>query len=304
MLPNLYSALSKYGSKEAENYLTESLVFLLSTLLQKAPSQGLWLLNNITGPLPLHRLSRPAKVSLTTQVTVERGRPDIEVAESTDTLVYVEIKHDSELGENQLEYYYSKLEESDRPNRRLVFLSRSKASAVRTSLGHNQFFHICWYDVFDWLNDFHGADPIVDYLVANFQEFLQEKKMSVRKVTWEFEQGIATLVDFTTMLEVAIREAVPTLPVKKTAGWSWRGFYLDGSIFCGIRYDKPMILALQNNFGTNPTASEALDLVKTHFLALPKDEQLELLVGFLAAAAPKVPKGDSGAIPPIEESAA
>lgn len=98
MSANVFSALSTYGSSEEENHLTESFVFLLNLLLQRAPDSALLLLDHLTGSLPLHNFTRPELVAIRTQPRWEQGRPDIEIKEADDTLIFVEIKHDSPIG--------------------------------------------------------------------------------------------------------------------------------------------------------------------------------------------------------------
>ena len=70
--------------------------------------------------------------------------------------------------------------------------------------------------------------------------------------------------------------------------WTVRNFF-------GMRFDHPSLIVFENNQGTNPTAKCELDLEATHFFALTKDEQFELLVNFLKRVKVEVPKGNSTA---------
>jgi len=110
--PNLFLTLSKYGSREAEDYLTESFVLLIKNILEHRPAVGLGLLNNICGLTGNALFDNPDLIAVSTQVIVDQGRPDIEIRAGTETLAYIEIKHDAALGEGQLEYYKKKLDES------------------------------------------------------------------------------------------------------------------------------------------------------------------------------------------------
>ena len=49
MNPNVFSALSEYGSNARENYLTEAYVFLLKLLLDRGPSVGFGMVNQLCG---------------------------------------------------------------------------------------------------------------------------------------------------------------------------------------------------------------------------------------------------------------
>ena len=293
MLNNIFSALSSYGSTEGENYLTESFVHLLRVLLERSPEVGLAIANHLTGRLPVHPLDDARQVTLRTQVAGPQGTPDIEIAQGEDTLVYIEIKQDSPLASGQLEAYLQMLDATGRPNRRLVLLTRSRAGASGTTLARSLYHHVCWYEVFDWLGNHTTSDEVSRYLMDQFRAFLEEKNMNLRKVTWEYEQGVRAMLDLATMLEIAAKEALPGASIRRTAGWSWRGLYIDNYLFCGVRFESPLLLVLENNMGTKATAAQRLDLEAKHFLALKQGEQFEMIVAFLREAAPKVPKGDA-----------
>ena len=131
---NLFSSLARYAERQDENYLTESLVFVLRLLLERAEQPGLKLLANICGPETLDWFHRAEDVAISTQFTIEVGRPDIFIEIGKDTIIFIEVKHDSGLGCNQLEGYFEYLERSPYPNKQLVFLTRSKHSIQETTL--------------------------------------------------------------------------------------------------------------------------------------------------------------------------
>lgn len=292
MAANVFSALSMYGSSQEENYLTESFVFLINLLIERMPNEGLRFLNRLTGPLPFHSITQPRLIVIRTQAACEQGRPDIEIREAEDTLVYVEIKHDSPIGYGQLEYYLKQLHQSGYTNVRLVLLTRSRASANETTLVPADYHHVCWYEVYNWLADMSNCDEVSQYFVNAFMNFLEEKNMNLKKVTWEYAHGTEALLNLTTMMEIAAKEIMPDVAFKRTGGWSWRGFYLDSTYFFGVRFNRPLIIVFENNLGTNPTGKRELDLETTHFFALTKDEQFELLADFLKRARTEVPKGN------------
>ena len=86
---------------------------------------------------------------------------------------------------------------------------------------------------------------------------------------------------------------LPNSKSQKTAGWSWRGFYLDGKFFAGVYFDEPTTLIFVDNMGKNPTNTESLNLLATHFFALEAGEQFELLITFVKGARSKFPGENS-----------
>jgi hypothetical protein len=98
---NVFSSLFRYGHGVDENYLTEALIFLVKLLLQRLPRAGLELTNLLSGK-GQGAFSDPSSLTFSTQVTVDEARPDIEIRHALDTLVFVEVKHDSGLGRTSL----------------------------------------------------------------------------------------------------------------------------------------------------------------------------------------------------------
>jgi hypothetical protein len=294
---NVFSSLSKYASASDENYLTEALVFLVKLLLERKPAAGLDTVNFLCGQSRGVCFGDPKSVAIATQVAVDLGRPDIEIRDGTNTLVYIEVKHDSPLGVNQLERYKAQLQESGLSNTLLVLLTRSRSSLLETSLQPDEYHHICWYDIYNWLSNVDTKDAICQYFIRSFMSFLEDKSMSLKKVTWEYIQGVPSLINLTTMMEAAVQEVMPAVALRRTAGWSWRGFYLDNAYFLGIRYERPLTVTFENNFGNNPTATHELDLEGRHFFSLSREEQFEGLINFLQTASQEVPKGSVSAEP-------
>jgi hypothetical protein len=279
--PNVFSVLSRYGSGEEENYLTEAFAFLLRLLLEYQPNIGLALVNKLCGFPEENCFTNSQSVAISTQIIIDEGRPDIEIRDGRDTLVYVEIKHDAHLGTGQLEYYKRKLIEANFPNKELVLLTRSRILAQETTLKFDEYHHVCWYEIHYWLSKFNVQDEVCKYFIESFMLFLEGKRMSVKQVTWEYIQGVPALIALTTMMEVALVEAMPNVKLGRTAGWTWRGFNLNGgSYWCGIRYNQPLLVVFENNGGNNPTYKCDLDLNGFHFFSLTQTEQLECLINF------------------------
>jgi hypothetical protein len=108
---NLFLRLHTWASGQDENFTSESFAYVLQHLVEHDPAAGVRILHRLTAG----RLGLPpqdaAFVTITTQVSVAEGRPDIEIG-TPDHLVYVEVKVEAELGERQLERYRSALARS------------------------------------------------------------------------------------------------------------------------------------------------------------------------------------------------
>jgi hypothetical protein len=286
---NIFKDLSKYGSSEEENYLTESFVYLLRLLFAEQPRVGFDLLNKLLNFPILEHIQTPALPIFATQEMVEGGIPDIAITLNSDLLAYIEIKHDAPLGSGQLEYYKGLLEKSGTPHQVLVLLTRSKQSSNETTLPADQYTHICWYEVHAWLQDLLGLDSVVDHFIEDFLVFLEEKKMSLQRVGWEYEKGVSSLLDLTTMLEAALTEVFTDSLVAKAAGWYWRGFKLKSIYYVGVRFSEPNVIAFDDSYSSNPTFKRELDLEEKHFFSLKSGEQFECILAFLRDTANDLP---------------
>jgi hypothetical protein len=286
MLPiseNVFSTLFKARSG-SEDFLTEAFVFLLRLLLKRVPDMGVTLINQFSGLPRKAHFEHPESVVVSTQVIVDEGRPDIEIRDGQGRLVYVEVKHDGPLGIGQLEYYLAKLKVAPEPITGLVLLTRSRVSAHKTTLARDQYHHVCWYEVYNWLAETDIQDEVGQYFACSFMSFLEEKQMSMEKVPPEYLSGVSALLKLTRMMETSITEAMPDAKYRVTAGWSWRGFFVDGVYFYGVRLDQPSLVVFENNLGTSPTHKRDLALNSMDFFSMSKDEQFESLVDFLRQA--------------------
>jgi hypothetical protein len=131
-MENLFLSLSKLSPLATENQLTESLVALLRVLLERCPIQGLWLANSLCN-LPQDDGFSLRELTITTQSSTPVGTPDIGLWDN-HIRVYIEVKHDSWLGEQQLERYHRELQTHESPRTGLVLLARSRAWAAGTTL--------------------------------------------------------------------------------------------------------------------------------------------------------------------------
>ena len=116
--------------------------------------------------------------------------------------------------------------------------------------------------------------------------------MSMKQVEWEYITGVPALLNLTEMMEAAMTVVMPDAGRKRTAGWNWRGFYLDEVYFFGVRYTEPMLVVFEDNRGNSPSFRQSLDLAAAHFFSLGKDEQFECIVSFLQGVSEQLTNAD------------
>ena len=282
----MFSALSRYAFRQEENFLTESLVYILNLILERENEIGLSILTKLCGVRFATWLDNASIISITTQHTVDEGRPDIVIQVGPDKVVFIEVKHDSSLGQDQLERYYAHLEKSSSQENKLVLLTRSRHSVQETTLDQERFHHICWYEISGWLSEAYIQDEIVLYLVGQFLDFLKEKEMSMEKITWEYIEGVPAMVNLANMLVTAITETLPEEKITRTAGWNWIGYYVGEKtdLFFGVRYRAPLKVVIENDRGNDPTFQRELSLQKAYFFSLNAGEQLQCLIDFIRSS--------------------
>lgn len=280
MYINIFSALSKYNSAKNENYLTEAFVFILNHLLQNDRPLCLPILEILCVNNDEYSFGIDEEISITTQETTEFGRPDIQIL-TPDKLIYIEVKHDSGLGDKQLDNYNQALIKYglNKTITRLIFLSRFPSDLPESSEKPNK--HVHWYEIYNILSKYQTKDQVIKFLIQSFMEFLEVKKMSVQKVTWEYIKGVTAFKDLINMLGVAIEAAGLTI-YQKTAGWEWMGYYIeDNNNFLGVYYDTPLFISFGTTINGKWKTVHTLDFEQIHFFSLNKDEQFEKITNFI-----------------------
>lgn len=279
---NVFAALARYADRAGENYLTEAFAVVLREVARIDPVAGARLASRILG-LPDGAVRPDLPVTIGTQEIGEEGRPDLVIRQAGRLVGFVEVKDDADLHAGQLEGYRRDLDRQPEPLRALALLSRSKAVPTTTTLPSGLYERVSWYEVHEWLDELGGPDTPLGYLAQGLCAFLKQKGMAMDRVSWEYMRGVPAMMALTQLLEGALPEALPGIPWKRTAGWTWRGLMLgrEYGYFTGIRYDAPLVLVFEDNKGWKPVYTRALDLERSHFFALPQGEQLEVLVSFL-----------------------
>lgn len=294
---NIFSALSRYNSAVDENYLTESFVFIINAILQAEREIGIGLLTRFCVNDHDFSFDIDESLSVSTQEVTEQGTPDIRVS-TPNKLIYVEVKHDSPLGHDQLSRYKKALQSATADTKHVVLLTRFAIDIEEEE--ERPYKHIRWFQVYNWLEDakVRIKDPVTIYLINSFNSFLEVKQMSLQKVGWEYINGVPALNNLVNMLEVAVQGA--SIPIhSKSSGWEYKGFWLEGKQFITVvYYDNHLVVTFElmdKNKYDKKLLGECsyelregkdrlwfrLDLEKCYFFSLDKDAQLEELVKFI-----------------------
>jgi len=296
---NIFSALGKYNSAVDENYLTESFVFLINELLYREPLIGIDFLNHICVSNDEFCFTPDETIWVTTQEVTEYGTPDIKIS-SPDKLIYIEVKHDSHLGDRQISRYKNALEPSRALIKKVILLTRFAEDLDKTEKPYK---HIRWFEICNYLGSSKDRinDPVCKYLIDSFDSFLEVRQMTLQKVTWEYVNGVPAMINLINMIEVAIQGAgIDFYKIyPKSAGWDFKGFNLQNQDYwCGIHFNNPLVLTFELMDKTrfdkeklpNPTYSLQegkkrlwfrLQLEEIHFFSLDKDQQLDRIIDFL-----------------------
>lgn len=308
---NLLSALHRWAWRQDENFITDAYAHLLRRLLQYDPSAGSTMIQWLTNGHAKIAPNEAAKVSVTTQVTTTLGRPDVEIR-TTDHVIYLEAKVESEQGATQLQRYLDELDKRHAPIKALVFLSRYP-EAIDSQVA-SRVISKRWYQIASWLHtklsEGEIQDPINVFLTNQFVEFLRERNITMERISWELPSGVKSLGSLITMLGEAISSNKWT-PVKSPA-WERIGYYLTSDefgkakpYFTGVTYVNPALVFFETNEvavmadavqvadssklvadrskpgGTVWVNELALDSEETHFFALSRASQLQTLERFI-----------------------
>ncbi|WP_165251208.1 PD-(D/E)XK nuclease family protein [Paludisphaera soli] len=240
---NLLSRLHRYASRQDENFVTEAFAYLLRHLLENEPNVAVRILSRLTGGILNASADQASSITVTTQVATEQGRPDLEIS-TLDSLIYVEAKVDSELGDRQLERYREELQkQAGFAYRGLVLLSRYPVSVPHSVAG--LVVSRRWYQVADWLLDelqggSLGSD-VSRFLVVQFTDFLTQRGVTMEAVGWQLVEGMKAFRGLLGLVQEAL--AALKITFQKTNGWESINFYLDAKNFwVGMSYDRPGIL--------------------------------------------------------------
>ena len=300
-MKNIFSTLAKYSLPQDENYLTEAFVFLINSLLVDEKAVGTRILNRLCVEDGEIVFTVGDDIAVSTQYATDLGTPDIKIF-SPDKLVYVEVKDYSPVNATQLRRYKEVLKSSDCGFKRLILLTRYAVNyEEHKGIPDRQ---VCWFEVYNWLKSLEPQHAISAYLINAFNSFLEDKRMSIERVTWEYINGMSAFNNLINMIEAAIKDVgVPFYRNRpRAAVWDSKGFWLeDKKYYCGIYYNAPLTLIFKafnkKDLDTQKVASPTypireafasiwfmLQLEDVHLFSLGKDRQLKEITKFISTA--------------------
>jgi hypothetical protein len=280
VMSNIFVSLSKYNSPVDENYLTEAFVFLLNSLLENDPSACLDILRRLCLNESDYDFRNDENIAISTQETTEHGRPDIKIS-SPNKLIYIEVKHDSGLGDKQIERYKKALNVSNVETKKVILLTKFGIDFAEGQEKPDKY--VRWFEIYNWLSKLKVENEIDKYLIKSFSNFLEVKNMSLQKVTWEYINGVRAFKNLINMIEVAINASnIKIYQRHGRAAMTWMGFYIESNkILCYVEYDNPLVLKLDAYGERKAIFTSMLNLESVHFFSLDKDEQLEKIRQFI-----------------------
>lgn len=262
---NLLVALHHWASRQDENFITDAFAHLLRRLLAEDGPAGIQLVRFLTDDR-FPDIPNATAIIVRTQVTVAKGRPDIEIS-GLNHLIYVEAKVESGLGDRQLERYLEELDAANAPEAStLVVLSRYPVE-ITPSISHRVIAKR-WYQVAHWLVEALGRGEVKNsvnqFLVEQLLEFFKTRNITMEKCESEMLKGVQAFRNLTAMVSEAIVGRQMTL--KDSFGREWAGYYFDKTnqdFFLGVYYERLNVLVFETkNFPVVPDADQRLGFGK------------------------------------------
>lgn len=289
---NVLIQLHNLCGKQDENFITESFVNLLRLLRDYDSINASLILKKITNNLLYTDDSNISKVDINTQITIDSGRPDIEIRFG-DYIIFIEVKVKSDFGSTQLDRYNKYLKNINHKKTSLITITKDPFKNGSNSIKPTNL--VRWHEIHSWFIELHTKNKIVSYNINQFVEFMVHRGLSMDYVKWEMTEGLKSFKNLMDM----IGESLSSLQFRfKTAvAWEWYGYYIDESKYwIGTVFDKPHIILFHTeSFGNadntnvdvgviaNSRWENRLDLSSedTHFFACSKESQISLIDDFV-----------------------
>lgn len=296
-MSNLFSNLYQWLHRQDENFVTETFAFILRRLLESDTTLGNTLVRWLCFPADSPVSLDGQEWGVTLQETVREGRPDIWLR-SAKAFLLIEVKKRSGLGKKQLERYRRILDQSGAEIKRLVLLTESPVKIGVNA--EKPDYEVRWHKVAEWLRAHPSADPVANFLMRQFTDFLEEQRMAVQKVGKEYLAGVEAFLRLVTMLEKAIHDC--GLGFARSYQQNRFGFYLDKPVhkaflvyinykspglllfrFEEVKFDKDKFQALGAGKIVGGKAFFEFNLAgqTPDFFSLSADDQIKLVTGFI-----------------------
>ena len=67
-----------------------------------------------------------------------------------------------------------RIEKVRKTNNEVNLLTRTKQTAIQTTIGKDEFRHVCWYEIYDWLKSVTVKNEVLKFMIFDFLQFLEE----------------------------------------------------------------------------------------------------------------------------------
>jgi hypothetical protein len=236
---SLFSILSSYKASEIanpeENYSTESFVYILNFSKRNKTHLFSRFMKILEKEINLRDYER---YEINTQNSFYGANnakciPDISV-EAEEEIFFIEVKVESGLN-----VYLTENEEGNKEiinqiqryqgiksfKKKNIFLL-TKYSCNLSYEDCNDFKNnIKWWEIYELLNCYKSDNVIENFLILEFKRYLEEKKMTIQKVSYELLNGMESLINLLEQLRSALEE----IPYKNNSASLYLGYllYLD-----------------------------------------------------------------------------
>jgi hypothetical protein len=270
---NLFCDLHRWAKRQDENFVTEAFAHLLRYFMRNRSPVAVEVLrhlSNVQLAIPLESLRT---VSITTQATIDDGRPDLEIATS-DTLLYVEVKVESGVRKKQLRRYRQSLGQDPQVVRQrrtkkqlrscrrnleqrggfsrkyLILLTRYPPKPLPISASPDHATR--WIKVAECLDTSAARhlrnDRVGAFLVQQFTSFLASRNIAMRQIDGQITNGLQAIRPLLLMAKESLL-ACGVQP-KAMAEWDCLGYYCEheGQVkkfWVGIDFKWPLSLWFQ-----------------------------------------------------------
>lgn len=176
MRSNLFDRFHRLALGENENFLTEGLAVVLESLIDNSPEAAASFLRKLTfGAIGAGDV-KVLDVDVQTQLHTSYGKPDI-VLSTAESVVVIEVKVGADTGYEQLDRYRKFLEDTIKPETRLLILSPSKMSDENKAD-----YAIRWIQVGDWIRQLKAfdLDGLSEFFIDQYTEFLLDQGLMFR----------------------------------------------------------------------------------------------------------------------------
>ena len=255
-MENIFIILSKHQQSQ-ENYFTEAFVYFLKFLRDYDPEknkQNMQLLCDILNEIcDTNRFVKDSPINIKTQFTdfLQNGLgiPDINI-ETEGLKILIENKMGAPVTERQIRNYKKIIEELSQ-NKEIIEAKVILITQYDIDLPQNveDVPKKYWHQVYYWVKEIidkykSNFDKHTSTVTSQFLEFMEDRNMSCGRVSWEYVNGLASLVHMSKQLtQILINNNVSKKVIFTS---SYMGETFDsGNGWIGVYYDDPTHLYIE-----------------------------------------------------------